>query len=191
MVFSMVSMVVRTRSTVWCSEMTRVNSRGAEPKIRAGIEECAAGSRNHSTNAEMPDCATSPIQDRSCAESCPNHGSFASIAAIAAVASAPVAFCNLSARARCALVGFATFQTLDPRSPRHRNRRPPADSRGTDRQSVDCDGLGVGAAMMDRMSDSAGVAEAISALRAIGYYLERDRQPTHRVKAYRRAADTI
>jgi putative hydrolase len=41
------------------------------------------------------------------------------------------------------------------------------------------------------MSDKAGVAEAVAALRAIGYYLERDRQPTHRVKAYRRAADTI
>ncbi|HEY0472437.1 MAG TPA: PHP domain-containing protein [Kribbella sp.] len=41
------------------------------------------------------------------------------------------------------------------------------------------------------MSDKAGVAEAVEALRAIGYYLERDRQPTHRVKAYRRAADTI
>jgi len=41
------------------------------------------------------------------------------------------------------------------------------------------------------MSDKAGVAEAVEALRAIGYYLERDRQPTHRVKAYRKAADTI
>jgi putative hydrolase len=41
------------------------------------------------------------------------------------------------------------------------------------------------------MSDKAGVADAVQALRAIGYYLERDRQPTHRVKAYRRAADTI
>jgi putative hydrolase len=41
------------------------------------------------------------------------------------------------------------------------------------------------------MSDKAGVEEAVAALRAIGYYLERDRQPTHRVKAYRRAADTI
>jgi len=41
------------------------------------------------------------------------------------------------------------------------------------------------------MSENSGVAEAVSALRAIGYYLERDRQPTHRVKAYRRAADTI
>jgi putative hydrolase len=41
------------------------------------------------------------------------------------------------------------------------------------------------------MSDKAGVAAAVEALRAIGYYLERDRQPTHRVKAYRRAADTI
>jgi putative hydrolase len=41
------------------------------------------------------------------------------------------------------------------------------------------------------MSDKAGVADAVAALRAIGYYLERDRQPTHRVKAYRRAADTI
>jgi putative hydrolase len=44
---------------------------------------------------------------------------------------------------------------------------------------------------MGRMTDKAGVAEAVAALRAIGYYLERDRQPTHRVKAYRRAADTI
>ena len=41
------------------------------------------------------------------------------------------------------------------------------------------------------MSDKVGVANAVEALRAIGYYLERDRQPTHRVKAYRRAADTI
>jgi len=41
------------------------------------------------------------------------------------------------------------------------------------------------------MSDKAGVDAAVEALRAIGYYLERDRQPTHRVKAYRRAADTI
>src|SRR5437870_8935627 len=41
------------------------------------------------------------------------------------------------------------------------------------------------------MSDKAGVADAVEALRAIAYYLERDRQPTHRVKAYRRAADTI
>ncbi|GAA1154974.1 PHP domain-containing protein [Kribbella jejuensis] len=45
--------------------------------------------------------------------------------------------------------------------------------------------------MMERMTDKAGVEDAIAALRAIGYYLERDRQPTHRVKAYRRAADTI
>lgn len=41
------------------------------------------------------------------------------------------------------------------------------------------------------MSDKAGVDDAVAALRAIGYYLERDRQPTHRVRAYRRAADTI
>ncbi|HEU4946214.1 MAG TPA: PHP domain-containing protein [Kribbella sp.] len=41
------------------------------------------------------------------------------------------------------------------------------------------------------MSDKAGVDAAVEALRAIAYYLERDRQPTHRVKAYRRAADTI
>jgi putative hydrolase len=41
------------------------------------------------------------------------------------------------------------------------------------------------------MSDKAGVVDAVEALRAIAYYLERDRQPTHRVKAYRRAADTI
>ncbi|GAA2788244.1 PHP domain-containing protein [Kribbella solani] len=41
------------------------------------------------------------------------------------------------------------------------------------------------------MTDKAGVERAVGALRAIGYYLERDRQPTHRVKAYRRAADTI
>ena len=47
------------------------------------------------------------------------------------------------------------------------------------------------AAMMGSMSDKAGVAEAVDALRAIAYYLERDRQPTHRVRAYRRAADTI
>ena len=33
------------------------------------------------------------------------------------------------------------------------------------------------------MTDKAGVADAIAALRTIGYYLERDRQPTHRVKA--------
>ncbi len=102
MVFSIISIVVRTRSTVWCSEITRVNSRGAEPNIRVGIDECASGSRNQSTNAVMPDCATSPIQDRSCADSLPNHGSFSSIAAMAAVASAPVALCNRSARAWCA-----------------------------------------------------------------------------------------
>ncbi|WP_020385807.1 PHP domain-containing protein [Kribbella catacumbae] len=41
------------------------------------------------------------------------------------------------------------------------------------------------------MSDRAGVVAAVEALRKIGYFLERDRQPTHRVKAYRRAADTI
>lgn len=41
------------------------------------------------------------------------------------------------------------------------------------------------------MSDKAGVDAAVDALRKIGYYLERDRQPTHRVKAYRRAAATI
>ena len=41
------------------------------------------------------------------------------------------------------------------------------------------------------MTDKAGVTEAVEALRKIGYYLERDRQPTHRVKAYRKAADTI
>jgi len=41
------------------------------------------------------------------------------------------------------------------------------------------------------MTDKAGVWDAVAALRAIGYYLERDQQPTHRVKAYRRAADTI
>ena len=67
--------------------------------------EWASGSRNHSTNAEIPDCATSPIQDRSCAESFPNQGSFSSIAAIAAVANAPVAPCKRSARA---FVAFAT-----------------------------------------------------------------------------------
>jgi putative hydrolase len=41
------------------------------------------------------------------------------------------------------------------------------------------------------MSDRAGVEAAVEALRKIGYFLERERQPTHRVKAYRRAADTI
>ena len=101
--FSIISIVVRTRSTVWCSEITRVNSRGADPNILVGIDECASGSRNQSTNAVMPDCATSPIQDRSCAESLPNQGSFSSIAAVAAVARAPVAFCNRSALALCPL----------------------------------------------------------------------------------------
>ena len=41
------------------------------------------------------------------------------------------------------------------------------------------------------MTDKAGVRDAVDALRKIGYYLERDRQPTHRVRAYRKAADTI
>jgi putative hydrolase len=41
------------------------------------------------------------------------------------------------------------------------------------------------------MADKRGVGEAVDALRQIAYYLERDRQPTHRVRAYRRAADTI
>jgi putative hydrolase len=41
------------------------------------------------------------------------------------------------------------------------------------------------------MVDKGAVGEAVDALRMIGFYLERDRQPTHRVKAYRRAADTI
>jgi putative hydrolase len=41
------------------------------------------------------------------------------------------------------------------------------------------------------MADKTGIEPAVDALRMIGYYLERDRQPTHRVKAYRRAADTI
>jgi putative hydrolase len=45
--------------------------------------------------------------------------------------------------------------------------------------------------MMGSVTDKAGVRDAVDALRKIGYYLERDRQPTHRVKAYRRAADTI
>jgi putative hydrolase len=41
------------------------------------------------------------------------------------------------------------------------------------------------------VTDKAGVTDAVAALRKIGYYLERDRQPTHRVRAYRRAAETI
>lgn len=41
------------------------------------------------------------------------------------------------------------------------------------------------------MVDKAGVAAAVEALRSIAYYLERDRQPTYRVRAYRQAADTI
>ncbi|GAA1510451.1 hypothetical protein GCM10009741_04400 [Kribbella lupini] len=105
--FSIISIVVRSSSTVWCKLITRVNSRGADPNIRVGIDECASGSRNQSTNAVIPDCATSPIHDRSCADNLRNHGSSSSIAAIAAVASAPVAPCNRSARAACPIT-FAT-----------------------------------------------------------------------------------
>jgi putative hydrolase len=45
--------------------------------------------------------------------------------------------------------------------------------------------------MMGGMVEKVGVAEAVDALRAIAYFLERDRQPTYRVRAYRQAADTI
>jgi putative hydrolase len=41
------------------------------------------------------------------------------------------------------------------------------------------------------MADKGAQDQAVAALRMIGFYLERDRQPTHRVRAYRKAADTI
>ncbi len=73
----------------------------------------------------------------------------------------------------------------------HRPSHPPHQlaARLAPRARGWCLELSEGGGMMG-MSDRAGVEAAVEALRKIGYFLERERQPTHRVKAYRRAADT-
>ena len=83
-------MMTRTISTACCSRTARASSRGAVPKTSVAAGRARSGWRIQSTNAAMPACATRPSQDRFSADIRRNHGSRASIAAIAAVPSAPM-----------------------------------------------------------------------------------------------------
>ena len=78
-------------STVCCSEIDLVSSRGAVPNTSAVTCGWARGSRSQATKAAMPACATSPTQDRSSALSARYQGSSDSIRCSAAVESCPVA----------------------------------------------------------------------------------------------------
>ncbi len=49
-------------------------ARGAAPNTSARSSAVGCGSRYQSTNAVMPACTISPIQERSCADSSRNHG---------------------------------------------------------------------------------------------------------------------
>ena len=83
--------VVRTRSTVCSSEMTRASSRGAAPNTSAVSAGAAPGVVYQSMKAVMPACATSETHERSSAPSSRNHGRVSSMRFVAAVVSSPVA----------------------------------------------------------------------------------------------------
>src|SRR6056297_1547800 len=93
-------MVVRTKATVCSREITRANSRGAEPKMSAVSRGASCGSATHSKNAEMPAWATSPTQARSSADSCRYQGYADSIRIVASVASSPLAAVSRWAKRR-------------------------------------------------------------------------------------------
>ena len=87
---STTSMVVRTSSTVWCSEILRASSRGAEPKTSAAPGAVGSASANQETKPSMPAWATKVIEARCSASSRWNQWWRVSISAIVAVAMVPV-----------------------------------------------------------------------------------------------------
>lgn len=98
---SMTSMVVRTISTVCRSVMARVSSRGAVPNTSVEIACGASGCRNHSVNAAIPACATSPIQERFSGGMTRYHDSVSSIRAMACAARDPADFSSRFRVAEC------------------------------------------------------------------------------------------
>ena len=78
-------MVVRTSSTVWCSEIRRASSRGAEPNTSEVVGASGSGSANQVTKPSMPARATRVIHDRCSASSRRNQWCRASISAMVAV----------------------------------------------------------------------------------------------------------
>ena len=84
-------MMTRTISTACCRLTARASSRGAVPNTSVTAGRFRSGCLIQSRNAAIPACATSPSQDRFSADMFRYHGSRLSMAAIAAVPSAPVA----------------------------------------------------------------------------------------------------
>ena len=84
-------MMTRTISTACCRLTARASSRGAVPNTSVSAGRLRSGCLIQSRNAAMPAWATRPSQDRFSADMLRNHGSRSSMAAMAAVPSAPVA----------------------------------------------------------------------------------------------------
>src|SRR3984957_2244549 len=84
-------MMTRIISTACCRLTARASSRGAVPNTWVTAGRFRSGCLIQSRNAAIAACATSPSQDRFSADMLRNHGSGLSMAAIAAVPSAPVA----------------------------------------------------------------------------------------------------
>ena len=83
-------MMTRTISTACWSRTARASSRGAVPNTSVAAGRIRSGCLTQSTNDAMPACATRPSHERFSAVILRNQGRRSSIAAIAAVPSAPI-----------------------------------------------------------------------------------------------------
>ncbi len=84
-------MMTRTISTACCRLTARASSRGAVPNTSVTAGRFRSGCLSQSRNAAIPAWATRPSQDLFSADMLRYQGSRASMAAIAAVPSVPVA----------------------------------------------------------------------------------------------------
>src|SRR5690625_425899 len=70
--------MIRTRCSVCCKEIERVSSGGAARKISAALYAVCPSLSYHAMKFLIPDCTTSPIQERSSAGSARYHGRLSS-----------------------------------------------------------------------------------------------------------------
>src|SRR5699024_4824527 len=75
---STTSTMIRTRCSVCCREIERVSSGGAARKISAALYAVCPSLSYHAMKFLIPDCTTSPIQERSSAGSARYHGRLSS-----------------------------------------------------------------------------------------------------------------